>query len=67
MDQEYIEFEDCKLIAQTEKAGLFESPDWDEQQWLPWSQISDDSPTKNGETGTLSITEWICKQKGIEY
>ena len=67
MDQEYIEFEDCKLVAQTEKAGLFEIPDCDEAQWIPFSQVSEDSISKNGETGTIWLTEWICKQKGIEY
>lgn len=36
------------------------------EYWIPKSQISDDSDV-NGEDdeGTLVITEWIAKQKGL--
>jgi hypothetical protein len=37
-EQEYIEFEDCTLVRQTEKAGLFKNEEWAEAQWIPWSQ-----------------------------
>lgn len=65
-ETEYIEFEDCKLIHQTDMAGLFEIPDQG-RFWIPFSQVSEDSISKNGEEGTIWITEWICEQKGIEY
>jgi len=65
-EQAYIEFEGCSLLAQTESAGLFRFEDG-EEHWIPWSQVSEDSPSKNGEVGTLWITEWICEKKGIEY
>lgn len=66
MKQEYIEFKDCKLVRQTEKAGLFEIEDQG-QFWIPWSQVSEDSISKDGEEGMLSITEWICIKNEIEY
>ncbi len=66
MDQEYIEFEDCRLIRQTEKACLVEIPDQGEQ-WLPWSQVGEDSISKDGDVGFLYLTKWICDQKEIEY
>lgn len=47
-------------------AGLFRFPDG-EEHWLPWSQVSEDSPGKDGEVGTLYLTEWICAKKEIEY
>lgn len=66
MEQEFIEFEGVTLVAQTENAGLFRFEDG-EEAWLPWSQVSEDSPGKNGEVGTLGLTSWICEKKGIEY
>lgn len=35
--------------------------------WLPFSQIADaDAYAEGDENVTLSITEWIAEQKGIE-
>lgn len=66
MTQDYIEFEDCKLIRQTEMAGLFEIGEQG-QFWIPWSQVSEDSIDKNGDEGSIFLTPWICRQKEIEY
>jgi hypothetical protein len=34
--------------------------------WIPKTQISDDSEVwKEGDSGTLIISEWIAAQKGI--
>ncbi len=65
-EQLYIEFEDAKLICQTDMAGLFEIEDQG-QHWIPWSQVSEDSIDKDGQVGSLFLTEWICEKKGIEY
>lgn len=40
----------------------------DEEVWLPKSQIADADDYKPGDTNcTMSITEWIAKEKGIEH
>ena len=63
---DHIEVEDVTLLRQTEKAGLFEFDDG-RQEWIPWSQVADESIGSDGEVGSLFLTEWICKQKGLEY
>jgi len=63
----YIEIDNVTLIRSTEKAGLFEFHDYeDETCWIPWSQIDAGSVDKDGETGTLVITEWIAGKLGFE-
>ncbi len=54
----------CKSIAETEKAILVESEDFDEgQQWIPQSQIDDDSEIyKNGQKGNLTISDWFAEK-----
>jgi hypothetical protein len=63
---EYIEFEDCRLVRSTEKAGLFYMPEFGEQ-WIPFSQVSDDSVDRDGHTGSIFLTKWICDQKEFDY
>ena len=58
-----VEFEDVTLEASTDKAGLFVIDG--EDVWIPWSQVQDGSVDKDGETGTLIITEWIAEQKNL--
>jgi len=65
-EQLYIEFENAELIRQTEMAGLFEIEDQG-QFWIPWSQVSEDSIDRDGQVGSLFLTEWICAKKEIEY
>ena len=67
-EQEYIEFENVKIVAQTDKAALLEQLDGEFKEWIPWSMISDDSDIgKTGEVGTVYLTKWICDKKEIEY
>lgn len=64
MDTEYVEFEDCKLLKSTDKAGLFKIEN--KQYWIPWSQVHpEDSIDKDGQEGTLVITQWIAEQKEL--
>lgn len=61
---EMIEIEECRLIHQTYKAGLFEVDG--EEVWIPWSQVDEGCELEfNGDEGTLIITEWIAEQKGL--
>lgn len=67
-EQNFVEFEDCKLVTQTELAALIEFPDEEESRWVPWSQISDDGELeKNGDVGTIYISEWFCLKAKIPY
>lgn len=62
----FLEFDNVKLIRQTDKAGLFEFEDG-EEVWLPWSQIEEnaDDVSKDGDVGTLSVAEWLANEKGL--
>lgn len=59
-----VEFEDVTAIAESELAlqvviaGL--------RIWMPKSQIDDDSEVwKNGQQGTLVVSEWIAREKRL--
>lgn len=61
----YVELEDCDIIAETDLAFLIEY-DGDEY-WIPRSQIEDPESLEEGDGPvTVSVTEWIAEQKGIE-
>lgn len=63
----YVHLESCDIITVTEKAVLIEYDG--EKHWIPVSQLAD-GEDHNLEAGdkdiTVSITEWIAEQKGIE-
>lgn len=63
-----VEIENVKLIKQTTLAGLFRFLDYpdDEDVWIPWSLVEDESPGKDGELGVLMIPEWKAKELGFE-
>jgi hypothetical protein len=51
-------------LKQTEKALLVEIDG--EQHWIPQSQVDDDSEVyKEGDEGTLVVSEWIATEKGL--
>lgn len=56
------------LKAKTDKAILVFIEEFDEEFWLPSSQVHDDSEVYDGcdvgETGNLVVTNWIAEQKG---
>ena len=58
----HIDFDD--ITKETDNAFLVVLEDG-EQVWLPKSQISDADDYEVGDSGTMSITEWIAEQKGI--
>ena len=67
-DEEVFEIEDAVVVRATDKALLIDAPIFDEEQWVPKSQISNDSEvwTDNpkGNDGTLIVSMWIAEQKG---
>jgi hypothetical protein len=54
------------VVAVTTAALLVE---WEgERFWLPRSQVADPDTFEPGDEGvTVSVTEWIAKQKGIDF
>jgi hypothetical protein len=59
-----VTIDDVICKAETDRAILVEIEGDD--FWIPQSQVDDDSEVwRKGDEGTLVITEWIAKQKGI--
>lgn len=57
-------FDDVVCLRSTDKAILVDI-DGDEH-WIPQSQVHEDSEVyRQGQTGTLVITQWIAKQRGL--
>lgn len=62
-DQERVEL-DCRIIAESDKAIFCDFGD--KREWIPLSQVSDDSEIwRAGDEGTLIVSRWIAKQKGL--
>lgn len=54
-----------KIVKETENAFLFEIDG--EQEWFPKSQVCDPETYEEGDKDcSVSVTEWIAKQKGLE-
>lgn len=63
---ETAEFDDvtCVTVAKSGKAILVKIDG--NEVWIPSSQVHDDSEVwKKGDKGTLILTEWIARQKGL--
>ncbi len=63
---EPVQFHNVVCKKATEKALLCVIEG--EEHWIPQSQIEDDSEVFDDDrnsTGTLVVTEWIAKQKGL--
>lgn len=59
------EIEDAEIITNTDEAVLVRAPIFDEDQWIPFSQIHDDSEVyTRGDSGTLIINTWFAELKG---
>lgn len=63
--KEKVSIEDVVVLRATDKAILC-SIDGDEV-WIPKSQVDDDSEVwQDGDEGTLVISAWLAKVKGLE-
>jgi len=59
-----VSYDDVECIHETDDAILVVVEG--DEYWIPQSQIDDDSEVwKNGDEGTLVITEWIAEKKGL--
>jgi hypothetical protein len=62
----WVHLEECSVKAVTERAILVEYEG--EELWFPLSQVSEGDQYENGDEGvTISVTEWIADQKGIDH
>lgn len=60
-----VSIEDVACLRATEKAILVNVDG--EELWIPLSQVDDDSEVySEGDEGTLIITAWIARQKGLD-
>lgn len=57
----------CQVLQRTEKAVLVSILDTDQDMWFPKSQIitQDEGMDQVAATGSIWVTEWIAKQKGL--
>jgi predicted RNA-binding protein (virulence factor B family) len=53
-----------EIKRKTPKAYLV-SDGGDDEQWLPRSQMENDEDYDIGDTFTVSIPEWLAKEKGF--
>ena len=59
-----IVIEDATCDIETDNALRVHAPDLEGDQWVPKSQIHDDSEVyKAGGSGDLIVSEWIAKEK----
>ncbi len=61
-----VEIEDARCERDTPNAILVSLEHGEQSIWIPQSQIDDDSEVwKEGDEGTLIISEWIAIQKEL--
>ena len=61
----YVHLEVEKIVKETDSAFLLRLEDG-EELWIPKSQIADpDDYTEGDEDATISITEWIARERGL--
>ena len=57
-----IYYDGCTCVGETPKAIKVDIPDLGEEQWIPKSQVHDDSEVyAKGDEGTLAVTNWFAK------
>lgn len=64
----FVHLDDCNILAVTDKAVLIQHDG--QEYWIPVSQLADgeDHPYEKGDKEiTVSLSEWICKAKGIDF
>lgn len=61
----WVHLENCDVVRLTERAVLVKYDG--ATVWLPLSQIDDPDRLEEGDKGiTVSITEWLANEKGLE-
>lgn len=64
--EEWVHLDVALVVRETEAAFLFRLDD-DSEYWIPKSQVSEADKYKEGdEDVSLSISEWVAEQKGLD-
>lgn len=56
----------CQFVRETDAAILIIDPASGEEIWLPLSQVDEIHRDPNGNSGTIVMSDWIAKQKGLD-
>lgn len=63
----WIHLEECDVLAESDKAILVACELFEEDLWIPRSQISEGEKYHKDDTDvTISVTEWWVKKNKIE-
>ena len=62
---DYVAVCDVQLLEETERAGLFLIEE--EEVWLPWTQVDEESVPREGEEGDLYVRRWIAIEKDLPW
>lgn len=64
----YHHIDNVLVLRATDRAlfvRLPETEEWDEEEtWIPRSQVVEGDEWEVGDEGTLSVTEWLARQRG---
>lgn len=65
IDEDVCYFNECEVIKETPKALLINIPYIDDQDWIPKSQIHDNSEIyEDKQKGVLALNLWLVEKKG---
>lgn len=65
MSRDGYEIHGAVAIYETDDAILVEADEFVKSEWIPKSQITDESEVyENGTDGTLIVTEWFAEKRG---
>lgn len=64
--EEPVRLDDCTILRESNSGDALQVDVAGDVDWFPKSQIvHDESITEVGEEGTLVITAWLAKQRGL--
>lgn len=61
----YVTLPNVVIKRITDKAMLVDVDN--EEVWIPLSQVADSDNYEEGDEGSLSVTDWIAREKGLEH
>lgn len=56
----------CEFVHESENAVLIKDPTDDEEYWIPLSQVEEMSHDPKTNFGTIVMSDWIAKTKGLK-
>lgn len=55
----------CEFVHETDNAILIKDPTNESEHWIPLSQVDEIHRDKKTNFGTIVMSDWIAKQKGL--